>query len=162
MEVEDLVFASPFPELERPSRWLKQGGDFWRGLEVISSGATIMGNWEWACGSAVELVKPFLRPTAERVEHYPCPDVSPCGCYHEVVDGAFGLVACCTCGEECEPFRVEPADLLVHRLDWAELGEVVRRCRRFATSHLIHSLTSLSSTSKSRTIQRPISSASSA
>ena len=131
MEVEDAVFTSPFPELERPSRWLKKRGDFWAGLATISTGAAIMGNWEWACGSAVELVKPFLRPTPERVEHYPCPDVSPCGCYHEVIDGSFGLVACCTCGEGCESFRVEPADLVVHRLDLAEVGEGVRRALGF-------------------------------
>lgn len=131
MEVEDLVFTSPFPELERPSRWSKKGGDFWAGLAMVPTGATIMGNWEWACGSSVELVKPFLRLTAERVEHYPCPAVSPCGCDHEVVDGSFGLVACCTCGEDCESFRVEPADLVVHRLDLAELGEAVRRALGF-------------------------------
>ena len=131
MEVEDEVFTSPFLELERPSRWLKKRGDFWAGLATISTGAAIMGNWEWACGSAVELVKPFLRPTPERAEHYPCPDVSPCGCYHEIVDGSFGLVACCTCGEGCESFRAEPADLLVHRLDLAEVGEGVRRALGF-------------------------------
>jgi len=126
MEVEDEVLTSPFPDLERPSRWLKSAATSGRVGNDFDGGRDY-GELGMACGSAVELVKPFLRPTPERAEHYPCPDVSPCGCYHEVIDGSFGLVACCTCGEGCESFRVEPADLLVHRLDLAEVGEGVRR-----------------------------------
>ena len=38
-------------------------GDFWGGLEAMFSGAGLVADWEWAFGSALPLVKPFLKPT---------------------------------------------------------------------------------------------------
>ena len=47
-------------------------GDFWAGLDGMSSGSGLMVDWEWWFGSAVDLVRPSLRATPELARSYPC------------------------------------------------------------------------------------------
>jgi hypothetical protein len=45
-------------------------GDFWGGLECMSSGAGLMADWEWALRSALPILSPFLKPTEEHRFHF--------------------------------------------------------------------------------------------
>jgi hypothetical protein len=110
-------------------------GDFWGGLECMSSGAGLMADWEWAFGSALPLLLPFLKPTDEQSISFPCPARPACECRHEVQETDFGLVAICMCGPgECESFRIEPKDVMVYGLDFKEFGDTIRRTLRFSES----------------------------
>src|SRR5207253_3940779 len=102
--------------------------DFWGGLEAMSSGAGLMADWEWALGAALPMLTPFLKPTEKQSESFPCPARPACECRHEVQETDFGLVAICMCGSgECEPFRIEPKDVLVYGLDMIGFGDEIRR-----------------------------------
>ena len=104
--------------------------DFWEGLDGMSSGAGLMVDWEWRFGSAVDLVRPFLRATPELAGSYPCNGYPPCDCQHRIVEeGAKWLSVCsrpgeCFCERDC--VELEPKDLVVHALDRAQFGEAVR------------------------------------
>src|SRR5437016_6260304 len=111
-------------------------GDFWGGLEAMSSGAGLMGDWEWALGAALPMLTPFLKPTEKQSESFPCPARPACECRHEVQETDFGLVAICMCGSgECEPFRIEPKDVLVYGLDMSGFGDEIRRALGFSESN---------------------------
>ena len=49
--------------LEKNTKRTKKG-DFWGGLECMSSGEGLMADWEWAFGSALSMLMPFLKPIA--------------------------------------------------------------------------------------------------
>ncbi len=106
---------------------MKQGG-FWHGLECISSGAALMSDWQRAFGSAMDMVRPFLRPTGKVASSYPCPARPPCECLHEVRETGLGLVAVCLCGPGvCDTYVVQPTDLVVYGLDRERLATSLRR-----------------------------------
>ena len=105
-------------------------GDFWAGLDGMSSGAGLMVDWDWRFGLAVDLVRPFLRATPELAGSYPCIGYPPCDCQHALVEeGAKWLSVCsrpgeCFCERDC--VELEPKDLVIHALDRAQFGEAVR------------------------------------
>ena len=102
-------------------------GDFWRGLESISSGAALMPDWQWGFGTATDLVRPFLRPTGKVAASFPCPARPACECRHEVRETGFGLVAVCLCGPgECDSFVIQPKDVVVYGLDRERLAAALR------------------------------------
>ena len=102
-------------------------GDFWGGLECISTGAALMADWEWGFGTALGLVRGFLKPTEKRSGSFPCPARPACECRHEVRETGFGLVAVCMCGGgECDSFVIEPKDILVYGLDRKAFGRSLR------------------------------------
>jgi hypothetical protein len=87
--------------------------------------------WRSRYGRHFELLRPFLRPTASRAESCPCRFIPPCDCDHIVrVDEEWGLAAVCACGN-CQPFRLDPKDLLIYGLDTPALGEAVRHALQF-------------------------------
>lgn len=105
-------------------------GDFWAGLDGMSSGAGLMVDWDWRFGSAVDLVRPFLRATPELAGSYPCIGYPPCDCQHALVEeGAKWLSVCSRPGEcfcERDSVELEAKDLVIHALDRAQFGEAVR------------------------------------
>jgi len=102
-------------------------GDFWRGLESISSGAALMPDWQWAFGTATDVVRPFLRPTGKVAASFPCPARPACECRHEVRETGFGLVAVCLCGPgECDSFVIQPQDVVIYGLDREGLAAALR------------------------------------
>src|SRR5690242_15879517 len=108
-------------------------GDFWRGLECMSSGEGLMADWEWAFGSSVGSVVPLLGPTEKESDSFPCPARPACECRHEIQETDFGLVAMCMCGSaECESVVVEPKDIVVHRFDVNGFGTVLRQALGFS------------------------------
>src|SRR5438552_1394367 len=109
-------------------------GDFWGGLESMSTGAGLMADWEWALGAALAMLTPFLKPTEKQSDSFPCPARPACECRHEVQETDFGLVAICMCGE-CEPFRIEPKDVLVYALNFGNFGGEMRRALGFSESN---------------------------
>src|SRR5438876_506385 len=118
--------------LPQKNAWGAKKGDFWSGLECMSSGAGLMADWEWALGAALPMLTPFLKPTEKQSGSFPCPARPACECRHEVQETDFGLVAICMCGGgECDSFRIEPKDVLVYGLDMIRLGDELRRAVGF-------------------------------
>ena len=125
-----------FPETNITSTRTTKKGNFWGALESMSTGAGLMADWEWALGAALAMLTPFLKPTEKQSESFPCPARPPCECRHEVQETDFGLVAICMCGSgECEPFRIEPKDVLVYSLDMSRLGHEISRSVGFSESN---------------------------
>ncbi len=104
--------------------------DFWEGLDGMSSGAGLMVDWEWRFGATVDLVRPFLRATAELARSYPCISHPVCDCRHELVEHGGKLLSVCSRPGECfcerECVELEQKDLVVHAVDRARFGEAVR------------------------------------
>ena len=96
----------------------------------MESGRGLMVDWEWYFGSNVDLVKPFLLPTAELVTSYPCISHPVCDCRHELVEEGEKLLSVCSRPGECfceqDCVELERTDLVVHAVDRARLGEAVR------------------------------------
>src|SRR5438445_13041298 len=125
-----------FPATNTTGTRTRKKGDFWGGLESMSTGAGLMADWEWALGAALPKVMPFLKATEKQSESFPCPARPPCECRHEVQETDFGLVAICMCGSgECEPFRIEPKDVLVYSLDMSRLGQEISRAVGLSVSN---------------------------
>jgi hypothetical protein len=94
---EKELYGSVYLQLDR-ERDRRRRGDFWTGLEGVSSGVALMVDWVFRFGSAVEVILPFLEATGERSETFPCPAVSPCGCRHAIRETGRGeLIAACGC-----------------------------------------------------------------
>src|SRR4051794_2945610 len=109
------------------------GSDFWSGLASMSSGAGLLVDWRRALGANVDLLTPFLKPTSQRAESYPCPATPRCQCRHEVRDTDWGLVAACTCGsDECDPVPLEPGDLAILAIDMRHFGTAICHALGFA------------------------------
>ena len=66
MEVEASVESENWWKVKGPPRVRPvKRVDFWEAFGGMESGTGLMVDWEWYFGSSVDLVKPFLRPTAE-------------------------------------------------------------------------------------------------
>jgi hypothetical protein len=103
---------------------------FWTGLDRVSTEGGLLADWEWAFGSALDLVRPFLRCTGEASVSFPCPAHPECACRrHDIVEtDRWGLVAACHCGECEHPrWRIRPEDRLVHELDWHRFAGQLRQ-----------------------------------
>ena len=104
--------------------------DFWEAFGGMESGTGLMVDWEWYFGSSVDLVKPFLRPTADLVTSYPCISHPACDCRHELVEHGGKLLSVCSRPGECfceqDCVELEQKDLVVHAVDRARFGEAVR------------------------------------
>ena len=61
-------------------RFRRSKGDFWSGLGGMGADGAVMMEWERTFGTALELVKPFLRLTGRARDHIACPGASDCGC----------------------------------------------------------------------------------
>lgn len=106
--------------------------DFWNSLAGMASGAGVMHDWRRHFGAGMDLIAPFLTPSAELARSHPCPSEPPCDCRHTVRETGSGLVAVCQCNPgECDCFPLNPADLLVYHLDRRRFGEAVRRALGF-------------------------------
>lgn len=118
-EVEEPPRVRPVPKV-----------DFWEGLGSVKSGAALMVDWEWYCGSSLGLIKPFLRPTSELVTSYPCISHPACDCRHELVEHGGKLMSVCSRPGECfcerDCVELETKDLVIHTLDWDQLGRTIR------------------------------------
>jgi len=130
--METDIWTGPDIWLEKHEKRVKKG-DFWGGLQYMSFGDGVMADWEWALGSALPLLKPFLKPTGEQSGWYPCKAWPECECRHEVQDTDFGLIATCMCEDsECSTFHIEPKDILLYGLDFREFADGIRRALGFA------------------------------
>lgn len=115
-----------FPMIE-PFKVTKPG-DFWRGLEVISTGAATLRDWTWAFEGTTPLVRPFLRATGGRSSVMVCP-TNACSCVHTVSETErWGLIAACSCEDwECETLRIQPDDVAIYELERELLGDAIVR-----------------------------------
>ena len=113
---------------------------FWNGFDIITSGRALLSVWKEAFGDDFGSVEPFLVPTTELAQVWPCPRAPSCGCDHEVrEDLEGGFVAVCTCGDgDCEPVGLEPGDLAIHALDKAALGVAVASALGLRTAQRDH------------------------
>lgn len=103
---------------------------FWHSLASLPGGRALPVVWQSRFGADFATLQPFLRPTPDCAEHFPC---AGCNCDHEVrEDFEWERVGVCTCGD-CEPIKLERRDLVIHELDWLALGEVIRRALGFAS-----------------------------
>ena len=131
MEIAPKLVSENWWEVEEPPRVRPvKKVDFWEGFGGIRSAAGLMVDWEWNFGSSLDLIKPFLRPTAELATSYPCIAYPPCNCQHELVPEGTGWVSVCTDPEECQCERqcveLEAKDLVIYGLDWDRLGAAMR------------------------------------
>jgi len=105
----------------------------WRTLDRFAGPATVLAEWRMVLDGDFADAEPFLRVTQELAEGYPCTHPSPCGCQHEVVVHAPDrIVAACRCDErECPSIPLEPADLLIHGLNFKKLCGALARAFQF-------------------------------
>ena len=89
-----------------------------------------MVDWGWYFGSSLDLIKPFLRATAELATSYPCISHPVCDCRHELVEEGEKWVSVCSRPGECfcerDCVELEPKDLVIYGLDWDRLGSAIR------------------------------------
>ena len=117
-------------EVEEPRVRPIRKVEFWEGFGGITSGAGLMVDWEWNFGSAMDLVRPFLRATSRLADSYPCVGYPPCDCRHRLMEeGGKWLSVCsqpgeCFCERDC--VELQPKDLVIHAVDRERLGEAVR------------------------------------
>ena len=104
---------------------------FWHGLASLPGGRALPVVWQSRFGPDFATVQPFLQPTPDCAERFPC---AGCDCDHEVrEDFEWERVGVCTCGA-CEPIKLERRDLVIHELDWLALGAVIRRALGFPST----------------------------
>jgi hypothetical protein len=108
--------------------------DFWAALDGGSSGEALMVDWHWIFGSAVDVIRPFLKLTGEKTESFPCPADTPCECRHAIGETLRGeLIATCGCGHShCRTYQIEPEDILFHGIDFDCFGDSIRQALGFA------------------------------
>ena len=111
----------------------KKERDFWAALDGGSSGVALMIDWFWIFGSAVDVIRPFLKLTGEKSESFPCPAETPCGCRHTIGETRRGeLIATCGCDWDCGTYQLEPSDILFHGIDFERFGDAIRQSLGFA------------------------------
>jgi hypothetical protein len=59
--------------------------NLWHSLEILSTQAALLKEWQEELGKDFEAARPFLRPTQQQAESYPCSHANACGCRHRVV-----------------------------------------------------------------------------
>src|SRR6267142_2204828 len=134
-DISEFLPGAPYPRMDR-ERHRRRKVDFWQGLDGMGEGVALMVEWERMFGASVDLIKPFLKLTGGAQEHIACPGSSDCGCMHYVSETSRGeLIATCQCESDwgCSTYRIEPADVLLHGLDWHLFGDAIRRALGFAS-----------------------------
>lgn len=103
----------------------------WNGLEVLSTQAALLVEWQEALGDDFDSARVFLRPTHQQVDSYPCTHPLPCGCRHRVVfESEEDVSAVCDCDEGgCDAIFLRPEDLVVYALNGQLLAS--RICEAF-------------------------------
>jgi hypothetical protein len=108
---------------------------FWTRFDRFPSGAGLLADWRAVFEGDFPALRPLLVPTERHASSFPCRSVPGCGCRHDIRDTRSGLAAVCSCGAgECEPFDLEPKDMLIYALDGARLCEAVRVALGFAAA----------------------------
>jgi hypothetical protein len=109
--------------------------NFWTRFDRFPSGAGLLADWQAVFEDDYPALRPLLAPTERHARSFPCRFVPGCGCRHDIRDTRSGLAAVCCCGPgECEPFDLEPKDILIYALDGARLCEAVRVALGFAAA----------------------------
>jgi hypothetical protein len=133
-DISEFLPGAPYPRMDR-ERHRRKKADFWQGLDGMGEGIALMVEWERMFGASVDSIKPFLKLTGGAAERIACPGSSDCGCMHYVSETSRGeLVATCQCESDwgCSTYQIEPADVLLHGLDWHLFGDAIRRALGFA------------------------------
>jgi hypothetical protein len=103
--------------------------NLWNSLEMLSTQAALLMEWQKELGADFPAARIFLRPTPQQVESYPCTHKILCGCRHRVIfESPEDVSAVCDCDEAgCEPILLGPNDLIVYALDGKTLAATIRR-----------------------------------
>jgi hypothetical protein len=111
--------------------------NLWNSLEVLSTQAALLMEWEQELGDDFSAARVFLRPTQQQAGSYPCAYPISCGCRHRVVfDSPEDVSAVCDCDEGgCDPMLLRPSDLIVYALDGSMLAAAIRRAFGFDEIH---------------------------
>jgi hypothetical protein len=108
----------------------------WHSLEVLSTQAALLIEWEQALGEDFPAARAFLRPTQQQTGSYPCVHPISCGCRHRViVESAEDASAVCDCEEGCEPILLGTLDLVVYAVDSSALSAAIRQAFHFEEIH---------------------------
>lgn len=100
----------------------------WRWIEAIPTLSAVLAEWQCVCGKEFEKVRPFLQPTNQKSQRYPCTHKPSCGCEHTVVCHDDKIVAACCCeASECLSFPLQSSDLIIYELNTFELCEAIRK-----------------------------------
>ncbi|MFN7140428.1 MAG: hypothetical protein ACK4UN_13910 [Limisphaerales bacterium] len=101
--------------------------NLWNALTVLPTGDAVLEDWKGLLGSQFDVTRPFLRPTDEQAECYPCTHRFKCQCRHNVVvHSPSRIAAVCDCEDGCETIALEPKDLIVWKVDESKLCEAIR------------------------------------
>jgi hypothetical protein len=103
--------------------------NLWNSLEMLSTQAALLMEWQNELGADFPVARAFLRPTSQQVDSYPCSQPNSCGCRHRVVfESPEDVSAVCDCEESgCEPILLGANDLIVYALDGKALAGAIRR-----------------------------------
>lgn len=105
----------------------------WHALDEVSALVGVEAQWRDWLGDEFDLVRGLLRPEQDRATSYLCSSPGGAGCPRRVVvHGEDDIVAVCGCSPaECDPIKLAPIDVIVHRLDETKLGKVVAQALGF-------------------------------
>jgi hypothetical protein len=101
----------------------------WQWLEAFPAQTATPNDWKRACGDHYAAACPFLLPTGECAEWWPCPHRRPCECEHRIVKHSPDhFVAACRCKDGgCPPVRLRAEDVALLELDWPKLGRAIAK-----------------------------------
>jgi hypothetical protein len=108
--------------------------NLWHSLEILSTQAALLMEWQNELGADFPLARAFLRPTSQQVESYPYSRPKSCGCRHRVIfESPEDVSAVCDCEESgCEPILLGPDGLIVHALDGRAFSAAIRKAFDFS------------------------------
>ena len=102
----------------------------WITLERFGVPATMMAEWRDVLREDYDDASPFLRPTDNVAEAFPCTNRPHCGCRHAVIMHAPNdVVAACRCDRrQCRTIPLQPKDILIYALDRRRLCDAIQDC----------------------------------
>ena len=105
----------------------------WNSLEILSTEAALLVEWQDALGEDFEAARQFLRPTQKQADSYPCVQPNSCACRHRVVfESEDDVCAVCDCHEAgCDTISLRAKDLIIHALNGKLLAAAIRRAFQF-------------------------------
>jgi hypothetical protein len=108
----------------------------WSSLEILSTQAALLLEWQQALEDEFTGARAFLRPTQQQSESYPCVHPVSCGCRHRVVfETPDEISAICDCEEAgCDPILLRAEDLIVYALNGEMVATAVREALQFDES----------------------------